>query len=203
VVPVPYPFARFMGVLSTRAADELGVTPSTVGLLVDGAAITDTQEQDVTEALASLAPNTSFYVERGYQNQDQTVVLLLVLFALGAVLMLGGTLTATFLALSDARPDLATLAAIGASPRSRRGVAAAYAAVVGLVGAVLGAAVGFVPGVAISYPLTQRYQGTGPAHYLDVPWLLVLGLVLALPVVTTVVVGLCTRSRLPLVARLG
>ena len=50
-----------------------------------------------------------------------------VLGALGAVLMLGGTLTATFLALSDARPDLATLSAVGASPRTRRGVAAAYA----------------------------------------------------------------------------
>ena len=64
--------------------------------------------------------------------------------------MLGGTLTATFLALSDARPDLATLSAVGASPRTRRGVAAAYAVVVGLVGAVLGAAVGFIPGIAVT-----------------------------------------------------
>ena len=32
-----------------------------------------------------------------------------------AVLMLGGTLTATFLALSDARPDLATLSAVAGS----------------------------------------------------------------------------------------
>ena len=55
----------------------------------------------------------------------------LVLGGLGAVLMLGGTLTATFLALSDARPDLATLSAVGASPRMRRGVAASYALVVG------------------------------------------------------------------------
>jgi len=58
--------------------------------------------------------------------------------------MLGGTLTATFLALSDARPDLATLSAVGASPRRRRTIASAYALVVGLVGAVLGAAVGFI-----------------------------------------------------------
>jgi len=44
------------------------------------------------------------------------------------VLVLGGTLTATFLALSDARPDFATMGAIGATPRTRRLVAAAYAA---------------------------------------------------------------------------
>ena len=69
--------------------------------------------------------------------------------------MLGGTLTATFLALSDARPDLATLAAVGAAPRTRRRVAAAYALVIGFVGAVLGAVVGFIPGVAISRPLTS------------------------------------------------
>ena len=69
--------------------------------------------------------------------------------------MLGGTLTATFLALSDARPDLATLAAVGAAPRSRRGVAASYALVVGFVGALLGAVVGFIPGIAITCPLTS------------------------------------------------
>ena len=59
--------------------------------------------------------------------------------------MLGGTLTATFLALSDARPDLATLSAVGAAPRTRRRVAAAYALVIGFVGAVLGAVVGLHP----------------------------------------------------------
>ena len=84
----------------------------------------------------------------------------LVLIALGGVLMLGGTLTATFLALSDARPDLATLSAVGASPRTRRGVAAAYAVVVGGVGAVLGAAVGFIPGIAVTWPLTSQSGGT-------------------------------------------
>ena len=128
--------------------------------------------------------------------------------------MLGGTLTATFLALSDARPDLATLSAVGASPRTRRGVAAAYAVVVGFVGAVLGAAVGFIPGIAITYPLTstgqrgivdsmpgRRHQpvpDVGP--FLDVPWLMILGLVVALPLLTAAMVGVFARSRLPLVA---
>ena len=45
-------------------------------------------------------------------------ILLLILGSLGAVLMLGGTLTTTYLALSDARPDLATLGAVGAAPRT-------------------------------------------------------------------------------------
>jgi putative ABC transport system permease protein len=142
------------------------------------------------------------YVERGYQTPGSTQVLLWILFGMGGVLMLGGTLTATFLALSDARPDLATLSAVGASPRTRRGVAAAYALAVGAVGAVLGAAVGFIPGIAISYPLTRTFARVGPTHYLDIPWLQILALVVALPLLTALVVGLLARSRLPVVARL-
>ena len=78
------------------------------------------------------------------------MIILLVLGALGGVLMLGGTLTATFLALSDARPDLATLSAVGAAPRTRRGVAGSFALVVALVGALVGAVVGFIPGMAVT-----------------------------------------------------
>jgi putative ABC transport system permease protein len=119
--------------------------------------------------------------------------------------MLGGTLTATFLALSDARPDLATLSAVGAAPTTRRGVAAAYALVVGTVGAVLGAVVGFIPGLAITFPLTRTNGAygapTGP--FIDVPWLLVLGLVVGLPLFAALVVAAATRSRLPMVSRLA
>ena len=80
--------------------------------------------------------------------------------------MLGGTLTATFLALSDARPDLATLSAVGASPRMRRGVAASYALVVGMVGAAARRRwSGFIPGIAITYPLTNAASyGRTPAR---------------------------------------
>ena len=130
--------------------------------------------------------------------------------------MLGGTLTATFLALSDARPDLATLSAVGAAPRTRRGVAAAYAVVVGAVGALIGAVIGFIPGIAITYPLTYQpgdsvtVEGSGFASatgvsvgpFLDIPWLLIATLVVGLPLLTALIVGATARSRLPLVARL-
>ena len=116
--------------------------------------VSEDQEDAINEVLGGIDQSASLYVERGYQADDETVIAQLILIGLGGVLMLGGTLTATFLALSDARPDLATLSAVGASPRTRRGVAAAYAVVVGFVGAVLGAAVGFIPGIAVTYPLT-------------------------------------------------
>jgi putative ABC transport system permease protein len=190
-------------VLPSSVARTVRLTSQPAGLLLAGRELTRAQEGTLREALTGLDPSSYLYVERGYQVPGNEKVVLWILFGLGGVLMLGGTLTATFLALSDARPDLATLSAVGASPRTRRGVAAAYAVAVGLVGAVLGAAVGFIPGIAITYPLTRSFTGEpGPAHYLDIPWLLIGALVVALPVLTAAVVGLVARSRLPVVARL-
>jgi putative ABC transport system permease protein len=203
-------------VVSSAIARELGAEPATVSLAVTGPDVSEEQQSDVDEGLAAVAASASMYVERGFVPEDDTVIAQLVLIGLGALLMLGGTLTATFLALSDARPDLATLSAVGAAPRTRRAVAAAYAVVVGGVGAVLGAAVGFIPGIAVTWPLTSTSgetcasagsgsctpSGTQVGPFLDVPWLMVLGLVVVLPALTALVVGLFARSRLPLVARL-
>jgi putative ABC transport system permease protein len=205
------PWAGPAAVVSTAAAEKLGAEPTTVALAVTGD-VSEQQEEAANEALAAVSDSASMYVERGYQADDATVIAQLVLLVLGGILMLGGTLTATFLALSDARPDLATLSAVGASPRTRRGVAAAYAVVVGLVGAVLGAAVGFIPGIAVTWPLTSQGYSSGSCSngctstnagpFLDIPWLMVLALVVVLPLATALVVGLFARSRLPLVARL-
>ena len=189
--------------LPSSTARSLGLTPATDRLLLTGPTLTKGQESDLRQVLTGLSSSTDLYVERGYQVPSSQRIVLWILFGLAAVLMLGGTLTATFLALSDARPDLATLSAVGASPRMRRAVAAAYAVSVGAVGALLGAAVGFVPGIAVSYPLTRSYVGsTGPSHYLVIPWAQIVGLVVLLPLLTAAVVGLVARSRLPLVARL-
>jgi putative ABC transport system permease protein len=190
-------------VLPSSVVRRAGLEPQTAGLLLTGPELSAAQEDTLRQALTGLDQSAYLYVERGYQVPGSEKVVLWILFGLGGVLMLGGTLTATFLALSDARPDLATLSAVGASPRTRRGVAAAYAVAVGLVGAVLGAAVGFIPGIAITYPLTRSFTGEpGPSHYLDVPWLFIAALVVALPLLTSAVVGLMARSRLPVVARL-
>jgi putative ABC transport system permease protein len=191
-------------VLAPRAARRLGLEVGPVAVLFDAAHADSRTVDQLHQTIGALDPRYGYvYVESGYQVANAEKVVLWILFGLAGILMLGGTLTATFLALSDARPDLATLSAVGASPRMRRAVAAAYAVAVGFVGAVLGAAVGFVPGIAVSYPLTRNFTGVpGPSHYLSIPWLEILGLVVLLPLVTAVVVGLLARSRLPLVARL-
>jgi putative ABC transport system permease protein len=192
-------------ILSPGAASRLDLTVAPTALLFDASRASADTVDELRQTIGALDPRYGFvYVESGYQVSAAEKVVLWILFGLAGVLMLGGTLTATFLALSDARPDLATLSAVGASPRTRRAVAAAYAVSIGVVGAALGAAVGFIPGVAITYPLTRPYNtgDPGPSHYLVVPWLEIGGLVVLLPLVTALVVGLLARSRLPLVARL-
>lgn len=192
-------------VLAPDAAQRLDLTVGPVALVFDASRADPTTVDQLRQTIGALDPRNGYvYVESGYQVSNAEKVVLWILFGLAGVLMLGGTLTATFLALSDARPDLATLSAVGASPRMRRAVAAAYAVAVGIVGAALGAAVGLVPGIAVSYPLTRPYNvgDPGPSHYLVIPWLEIGGLVLLLPLVTALVVGLLARSRLPLVARL-
>ncbi len=170
VVRWPGGAAPTSAILPTALAEEVGMDVVTSRLVLTGDLDQDTQTR-IEEQTLGAAAGSYTYVERGYQRPPEATIVLLVLGALGGVLMLGGTLTATFLALSDARPDLATLSAVGAAPRTRRRIAAAYALVIGFVGAILGVVVGFVPGIAISRPLTStNFSGTdarGP--YLDVP----------------------------------
>jgi hypothetical protein len=179
-----------MAVVPPQVARDTGMEVVTTGLRLTGDLDEETETR-IQETVDGVVADASLYVERGYQRPPEAVIVLVVLGALGGVLMLGGTLTATFLALSDARPDLATLSAVGAAPRARRRVAASYALVVGSVGAVLGAAVGFIPGVAISRPLTS-FSETGP--YLAVPWPLIVVIVVALPLLTAAVVGVTATS---------
>lgn len=193
-------------IVSPQVVRRLGLASVPVQLRISGASIDSGQEQRLREALDALPGQPSLYVERGYQP-DQTVRLIeLVLTALAALLMLGGALTTTFLALSDARPDLATLAAVGAAPRTRRWVAAAYSLSIGLVGSLLGVVVGMVPGIALTYPLTgSGWQPPGShlaSHYLAMPWGLMALVVLGLPLSVAAFVALCTRGHLPIVARL-
>jgi putative ABC transport system permease protein len=195
--------ARAEAVFPPSVVERLGAKVAPVGIVLRGP-VSVAQERDLGEALNAISDETGLYVERGYERDPLYLVMLGILAALGSLLMLGGTLTATFLALSDARPDLATLSAVGAAPRTRRVVAGAYALVIGGIGAVLGAIVGFVPGLAATWPLTSSSwtPGEGSSHTIDIPWLLIAAVVLGLPLLTAIVVGLFAKSRLPVVARI-
>lgn len=197
-------YAPAYAVVPASVAKKLGAEPQVSGLYLEDARISPAAEQDLAEALAAGQIPTSITVERGFQQDDEAVIVWLLLITLSAVLMIGGALTATYLALNDARPDLATLSAVGAPTRTRRGVAAAYALVIALLGAVPGALIGFVPGIAVSFPLTAEgwpERESVASHYLEVPWDLVGIVVVGLPLLIALIVAVTTRGRLPMVAR--
>ena len=60
---------------------------------------------------------------------------------------------------------------------------------------------GLAPGIAVSYPLTRGNEPQYPSHFLDIPWTLVLGLSVVVPLTAALGAALLTRSRLPLAAR--
>ncbi|MFW3170440.1 FtsX-like permease family protein [Geodermatophilus sp. CPCC 206100] len=185
-------------VVPPSLADRLPLPVSPVGLVVGTPAdpVTPAVEQRLTGSLAAVSPATSLYVERGWSDRLELARLLLV--AVAAVLVLIATVTATGLALTDARPDFATLAALGAAPRTRRTVAMSSAAVVAGVGAGLGVLVGLVPGIAVARPLTRT---PGPP-LVDVPWLVLAAVAVGVPLLAVLLTGLFVRSRLPMVPRL-
>ena len=80
------------------------------------------------------------------------------------LLLLVITLTSTALTLAEQENDQATLAALGSGRGTRRVMAAAQAFTLCAIGAVLGIAVGIVPGIALAYPLIyQRRCGLLPS----------------------------------------
>ncbi len=191
----PGEVAPARAVLPEAVARELGVGGA-VALLV-GDDLTVAQEEELAGALEPLDDSLSVRVERGYVDTADRVVQL-VLLGVVVTLVLGGTLAATSLALSEARPDLTTLGQVGARPRTRRLVAGGYALVIGLVGALLGTAAGFVPGVAAAVPLTGGFTygpvGQSAGAIVDVPWTLLAVVLVGLPLASAAVSAATVRG---------
>ncbi|MCW2747633.1 MAG: hypothetical protein JWP10_775, partial [Nocardioidaceae bacterium] len=194
-----------MAVISPATAKALDLDVSGTKFHISGT-VTSQQQADLKKAIAAVSTEESggsLYVERGYQGYVGLIFLLLAVG--GGLAVLVGTLCATGLALSDARPDFATMAAVGAAPRTRRIMAAAQALVIGLVGAILGVLTGFAPGVVAARALTNGQAGLGPdvGPIVDIPWSLMGILVIAVPLLAALVSGLFVSSRQVVTRRLA
>ncbi|WP_460460816.1 FtsX-like permease family protein, partial [Angustibacter peucedani] len=196
-------------IMTPRTAQTLGTGwQQTGGVLSSSATPLPRSAQDkLQEVLLGSARYAEVYTERGF---DESIALPLAgLAAIAGLAVLVGTLTATGLALVDSRPDAATLAAVGARPRTRRTMAAAQAVVIGLLGSVAGIAVGIVPGLAVTWPLTAQHydeqsgQSVWGSPIISVPWLLLVAIGIGVPVLAALAAGLGVRSRLPITRRLG
>jgi len=190
------------------AAAKLGVKVRQVGFLASTTRLPTATEEDKASAAISDVDESYLSIEHGYQDHYALGLLALVIAA--GVVTLGGTFIAVGLAAAEGRADVATLAAVGASPGVRRRLAAGQAGVIAGLGAVLGVVSGVLAGWILVRMQQDDLQGvnysgtvTGERWSLAIPWVYLLATGFGVPLLAVLVGFLSTRSRLPLVRRLG
>ncbi|WP_173159121.1 FtsX-like permease family protein [Phytohabitans suffuscus] len=189
-------------ILSSGAAAAAGLDERPSGLVLANSRMPTTAEVDrLTAGLHDLDEALYVSVERG-PNRDSDPMLLILAAAAGLI-TLGAAGIATGLAAADGRADLATLAAVGASPGVRRRLSLSQSGVIAGLGTVLGVAAGLGVSAAVLYAYNQASAGRWPVeppYPVGVPWGS-LAIVAVVPVVAMLGAGLLTRSRLPIEAR--
>jgi putative ABC transport system permease protein len=187
--------------MTAATARPLGVRPVNAVALATTSRMPTVAEEDRLQA--AFGNRAGVYVERGPQVASETRSLL-VLALVAGVITLGAAAIATALAAADGRAELATLAAVGASPRVRRGLSLSQSGVIAGLGSLLGALAGLGGAMAVLVALNQGQADLWPAptpYPLTVPWFNLGVALLVVPVVAMLGAGLLTRSRLPIERR--
>lgn len=180
---------RGQGLIGLDAAAKLGQVDS---FMVEYQLQREPTKDELTAADRALGHDGLLTVERGYQNPSGKILLGILIAA--AVVTLLGVAISVSLSAAEGRADLATLAAVGASPRRRRNLAAAQAWFLGQLGCVLGVGVGALYGYT-------AHAAFGSPHF-TVPWAELGGTLIAVPLFAAALAWLLTRSRLPMVSRI-
>ncbi|WP_144118936.1 FtsX-like permease family protein [Catellatospora sichuanensis] len=179
----------------------LGVRRDLVIAAVEHVATTEETER-LNGAVHAVAGNLRVEVELGAQYIADPIVWILGLVA--ALVALAAAGIATGLAVADGRADLATLGAVGASPRVRRLLSLSQSGVISGLGAVLGVLAGLGTTAVLIAALNAGGDhirfGDAPMR-LFLPWETI-AIVLAVPLIAMTGAGLLTRSRLPIERRL-
>ncbi|MFB7184893.1 FtsX-like permease family protein [Streptomyces sp. NPDC056230] len=169
---------------------------------------TNAEQQRVSGTIAQAGGGIWVQSEYGLGRQDNTVLLILTLFA--GVVTLGAAAITTGLAKADAEADLNTLSAVGAPPGVRRKLSGFQCLVVALTGVVLGTLAGLVPAVALRFVdlrealRAMRIDPTQSAYTpIVLPWATIGLLVVGIPLLAGVLAAAFTRSRLVLARRAG
>jgi len=200
------PEPRFELLLSEEAKETLSLKSRDMGYtVITTRAPTDAELAAARGAVAELTTSGSAFAGNAFERN--TAIPLLIILGLAVLLAVAATATATGLAAADSRPDLATLAAIGASPRTRRWLSASQAAIISVLGTFLGVVGGLVIGVAAIGATTDNYFGYTPGGPevstlpVSIPWSSLGVLAVVVPAVAVTLAFLFSRSSLPMVRR--
>lgn len=189
-------FNRTQAILLPDTAEGL------VGQQVSNAIVTGPRAltEDEESALADVEGVFHTYTERGYQPENPGLVIAGVVLAAVLALVVG-TLTASGLALVDARPTHEVLSDVGARSRTRRLVAGSTAFVIAAVGGLAGTVMGLGPGMAMARLATSGYYDMATDEYVEldptlvVPWPVIVVLVVLLPLLLGTLVAATTRGQ--------
>jgi putative ABC transport system permease protein len=207
-VPVPgymlHGVATGATIISPAAVKAVGLGVKPLGIVAATTRTPTQAEQDALEAAVRRLPGGySSSIEHGPKNDDALTMLILQIAA--GVIALGAAAIATGLAAVESRGDLATLAAVGASPGLRRRLSLSQSGVIAGLGSLLGGLVGVGTGVAILWALNYAARQAWPPNWeypIHLPWSNLLVGVVIVPLVAMLGAGLLTRSRLPIERRL-
>ena len=195
---------QMVGALMTlETAKSLALPVATIELMIvdPSGPLSATDEAALTSAVSDSNLGW-FYVERGFQPYD-TVLAIIVLSFIGLIILVA-TLVSTALSTAETQSMMGTFAAVGATRMTRRNLAAAQASSLGVIGALLGTLVGFVPGIALAraytrYPMEAMTYGeyTAPALVdptVVIPWLQLAIPVIAVPALAALLAWLAIRK---------
>jgi putative ABC transport system permease protein len=132
-------------------------------------------------------------LQRSYHSRYSPV--LLAMLGAAAIATLAGTSIAVALAMAESRADMATMAAVGASPGRRRIFAMGQAAMVAGLGTGLGVALGALVALAT--------LGGSDVYPTSLPFRWLAAVLVAAPLLAIGVAGLVTRSRVTLTRRIA
>ncbi|MBG0815373.1 FtsX-like permease family protein [Planomonospora sp. ID82291] len=203
--------------VSALRAAGLQTAPRRLYVPPDGHRLGTEEEIRFRRDLAAVsAGKAGSYLELGFDG-GYLAPQLWILLGAALVLVLGGTFVATGLAAADLRPDLATMAAVGAPPGIRRLVIAGQAGFIAGLGVLVGALAGVVTGIGVAWPMTTRthdlaylmetHGGMRPFPQgpptVELPWLFLAAVVVGLPVLAAAVAALFARTKVTLTRRIA
>lgn len=149
--------------------------------------------RDKASAAITAAEQLGIPVITAGDERDHIRLIRVGLSAGAALIALLGVAMCVALSAAEGRPDLATLAAIGAPPGRRRRLAAAQALVLAAIGTALGVAFGFF--------FARAARPSTGAVTTVIPWSDLLVTVAAVPLLAVLVAGLGSFGRVPLTRR--
>jgi putative ABC transport system permease protein len=144
---------------------------------------------------AQGALGDTVYLNLQHAYDSRYSVVLLAMLGAAAIATLAGTSIAVALAMAESRADMATMAAVGASPSRRRIHAMGQATIVAGLGTGLGVALGALVALA-TLAGSPRYPTSAPFRWLA-------AVLVVAPLLAVAVAGLATRSRVTLNRRIA